>query len=92
MDTARFSSSLSCKELASTTELEPVVVGRKVADEEKDPEVQRNHLSAKTRYIPAGIEMSRMPLILQVQDVDEADAKQNEEDKEVRRFAKLRIA
>lgn len=28
------------QELASTTELEPVVVGRKVADEEKDPEVQ----------------------------------------------------
>ncbi len=30
-------------------------------------------------------------MILQVQDVDEADAKQNEEDKEVGRFAKLRI-
>ena len=54
--------------------------------------ISYQHLSAKTRYIPAGIEMSRMPLILQVQDVDEADAKQNEEDKEVRRFAKLRIS
>lgn len=51
-------------ELASTTELEPVVVGRKVADEEKDPEVQ---------------------------DVDEADAKQNEEDKEGLRRSSIDI-
>lgn len=29
------------QELANMTELEPVVVGRKVADEEEDPEVQR---------------------------------------------------
>ena len=29
------------QDLVNMTELEPVVVGRKVADEEKDPEVQR---------------------------------------------------